>query len=288
MKHKRYRGKFTRKRKHLPLWLWLIPAILLLIGLVAVGRILLDRYSAKSDFQQLAAVVHQTQAPTETTVAPPTETTAPIETTAPTETSSAPTEPTGPLEQYAQLYEQNPEMFGWLRIEDTVIDYPVMHTPADPEKYLHRNFQGEDSYAGTPFIDYRCTEGSDNLVIYGHNMKNGSMFGYLTRYRNQGWYDTHPVMWLVTPEETYRVDVLAGRTVKADDASYMIYNSEETFGAWLEDFVSKSDFRSETAVEDAAQVITLSTCTYTYDDARYVLVGVLTPYDPTEGGAADA
>jgi sortase B len=85
-------------------------------------------------------------------------------------------------------------------------------------------------------------------------------------------------MWLVTPEAVYQIDVLAGRTVSASDAAYTIYNSEETFRPWLEDFVSKSDFRSETAVEDAEQIIALSTCTYTYDDARYVLVGALKPY----------
>ena len=120
-----------------------------------------------------------------------------------------------------------------------------------------------------------------NTILYGHNMKNGSMFGYLTRYRNQGWYDTHPVMWLVTPEEVYQIDVLAGRTVKADDTAYTIYNSQETFQAWLEDFVAHSNFKSQTAAEDVEKVITLSTCTYTYDDARYVLLGALRPYGET-------
>jgi sortase B len=235
--------------------------------------ILMDRHNAQEDFQQLAAAVQETQAPTAQTI----ETTG---TTHPPETTQEPTEPTGPLPQYQQLYAQNPELAGWLRIDDTVIDYPVMHTPENPEYYIRRNFDKKSSSAGCLFLqgDADPFLPSDNLTVYGHHMKNGSMFGYLTRYRNQGWYDTHPVMWLVTPEAVYQIDVLAGRTVSASDGAYTIYNSEETFRPWLEDFVSKSDFRSETAVEDAAQIIALSTCTYTYDDARYVLVGALKPY----------
>ena len=77
------------------------------------------------------------------------------------------------LTQYASLYEQNPDLFGWICIEDTVLDYPVMHTPDDPEKYLRLSFEGETSTAGTPFMDAKCGIDSDNYIIYGHNMKNG-------------------------------------------------------------------------------------------------------------------
>ena len=196
---------------------------------------------------------------------------------------------TPPTVNFEKLWKTNGDVVGWIYAPGTPINYPVVQSE-DNEYYLKRMLNGAANGAGTIFMDFRNeADLTDfNTILYGHNMKNGSMFGYLTRYRNQGWYDTHPVMWLVTPEETYRIDVLAGRTVKADDASYTIYNSQETFETWLTDFVSKSDFKSEAAVEDAAQVIALSTCTYTYDDARYVLVGVLTPYEPTEGGTADA
>ena len=80
------------------------------------------------------------------------------------------------LTQYASMYEQNPDLFGWVCIEDTVLDYPVMHTPDDPEKYLRLSFEGETSTAGTPFMDAKCGIDSDNYIIYGHNMKNGTMF----------------------------------------------------------------------------------------------------------------
>lgn len=280
MKHRRYRGRFLRKHKHLPLWLWLIPASLLTIGLVAVGMILMNRYTAREDFQQLAAVVHQTQAPAETTVAPPTETTAPIETTAPTETTSAPTEPTGPLEQYAQLYEQNPEMFGWLRIEDTVIDYPVMHTPEDPEKYLHRNFQGEDSYAGTPFIDYRCTEGSDNLVIYGHNMSDGSMFHTLPDYQQKNYWQAHPTIRFDSIYEEREYEVVAAfydRVYYTHETNFKFYNfidaaDQAEYDSAVEQFKKKSLYDTGVTPEYGQQLITLVTCTYQVDNGRFVVV----------------
>lgn len=184
-----------------------------------------------------------------------------------------------PAVNFEKLWKTNGDVVAWIYAPGTPINYPVVQGE-DNEYYLKRMLDGRSNGAGTIFMD--CRNEPDitdfNTILYGHNMKNGSMFGYLTRYRNQGWYDIHPVMWLVTAEETYKIDVLAGRTVTANDVTYTIYNSEETFQAWLKDFMSKSDFKSETTAEDVTQIIALSTCTYTYDDARYVLVGTLKPY----------
>ena len=193
-----------------------------------------------------------------------------------------------PAVNFEKLWKTNSDVVAWIYAPGTPINYPVVQGE-DNEYYLKRMLDGRSNGAGTIFMDCRneANIADFNTILYGHNMKNGSMFGYLTRYRGQGWYDTHPVMWLVTPEEVYQIDVLAGRTVKADDAAYTIYNSEETFQAWLEDFVSQSNFKSQTALEDVEKVITLSTCTYTYDDARYVLVGALRPYEPDEMKGAD-
>ena len=184
-----------------------------------------------------------------------------------------------PAVNFEKLWKTNADVVAWIYAPGTPINYPVVQG-TDNEYYLKRMLNRQSNGAGTIFMDCRneANIADFNTILYGHNMKNGSMFGYLTRYRNQGWYDTHPVMWLVTAEETYKIDVLAGRTVTANDATYTIYNSEETFQAWLKDFMSKSDFKSETTAEDVTQIIALSTCTYTYDDARYVLVGTLKPY----------
>ena len=148
---------------------------------------------------------------------------------------------------FANLKSQYPDVYAWITIPGTRIDYPIVQHGSDNGYYLNHTVDGRKRVEGAIYTEnYNSKDFSDpNTLIYGHNMKNGSMFGYLTRYRGQGWYDTHPVMWLVTPKETYQIDVLAGRTVKADDTAYTIYNSEETFKAWLEDFVSQSISRAK-------------------------------------------
>lgn len=284
MKHKRYRGKYIRKREHLPLWLWMIPASLLVIGLVAVGMILLNRHNARLEYQRLAEAVRQTQvttvqtnAPVETTV--PTETIIPTETTEPGETTRAATEP-APLEQYRPLYEQNPEMVGWLRIDGTVIDYPVMHTPEDPEKYLHRNFQGVDSYAGTPFIDYRCTEDSDNLVIYGHNMSDGSMFHTLPDYQQKNYWQAHPVIRFDSIYEEREYEVVAAfydRVYYTHETYFKFYNfidaaNEAEYNSTIKQFKNKSLYDTGVTPQYGQQLITLVTCTYHVENGRFVVV----------------
>ena len=96
----------------------------------------------------------------------------------------------------AALHEQNPDIVGWIKIDDTRVDYPVMWTPDDPEFYLRRNFQKEDSVAGTPFLDAASTmPGSSNWLIYGHNMKNGTMFHDTLKYEDKAFYDGQMAFW---------------------------------------------------------------------------------------------
>lgn len=83
------------------------------------------------------------------------------------------------------MKEQNPDFFGWISIEGTELNYPVMHTPKDEEYYLRRDFNGEDSQSGVPFLSASCYEGCGNYLIYGHNMKNGSMFATLLAYADR-------------------------------------------------------------------------------------------------------
>lgn len=285
MKHERYRGKFTRKSNHLPLWLWLIPALLLVIGMVAVGMILMERNHAREDFQRLAAAVRVTQEPTVQTTAPiettfPAEPTVPAETTVPPEMTQAATEPAGPLAQYQQLYVENPEMAGWLRIDGTVIDYPVMHTPQDPEKYLHRNFQGEESYAGTPFIDYRCTEESDNLVIYGHNMSDGSMFHTLPDYQQKNHWQAHPVIRFDSVYAEREFEVVAAfydRVYYTHETNFKFYNfidaaDEADYDHAVAQFKKKSLYDTGITPQYGQQLITLVTCTYHVEHGRFVVV----------------
>lgn len=106
---------------------------------------------------------------------------------------------------FEQLTGQYPNLIGWLYCEGTPINYPVMQGK-DNNQYLRHLPDGSYSVAGSLFADYRCGEpGEDmNFVIYGHNMKNESMFGTLVRYKEQSYYDAHPVLWLLTPDKTYK------------------------------------------------------------------------------------
>ncbi len=180
------------------------------VALIAVAAILIHMGKARSDFRKLSEMVEEnataTAAPVETTP-PETRSTGPTtETTVPTEPE--PTEPVM-LAKYAPLYEQNHDLFGWLRIDGTVIDYPVMHTPTDPEKYLHTNFAREYSYGGIPFIDANCSADSDNLLIYGHNMLDGSMFRSLPKYESKSYWQAHPTIHFDTLYEEGEYEVLA-------------------------------------------------------------------------------
>lgn len=98
------------------------------------------------------------------------------------------------LPEYAALYRENPDLFGWVQIPDTDLSYPVMYTPEDPEYYLRRAFDGSDSDSGVPFLDGDCTEDGGNYLIYGHNMNAGTMFALLPSYARQDFWEEHPVI----------------------------------------------------------------------------------------------
>ena len=98
----------------------------------------------------------------------------------------------------SELISMNSECFGWINISGTNINYPVMHTPSNLQKYLNRNFYGEYSYSGTPFLDARCSADSTNLIIYGHHMNNGTMFADLCNYTDYSYFTEHPTVVLET------------------------------------------------------------------------------------------
>ncbi len=99
----------------------------------------------------------------------------------------------------APIMDQNSDCIGWICIEGTTVDYPVMHTPSDPQKYLRKNFEKKYSTSGIPFLDYRCTL-ETNLILYGHNMKNGTMFSDLKKYLDKSFREQHPVIELETAD----------------------------------------------------------------------------------------
>lgn len=193
------------------------------------------------------------------------------------------TEPPMPVEispisvDFDTLKEANDDVIGWLYCEDTPINYPVLQSD-DNSYYLRRLVNGEWNIAGSLFMDYRNNLSNNdwNTVIYGHNMKNDSMFGTLPEYRNQDYYEQHPVMYFLTPEADYKIELIAGFVTPSDSALYDVYLSESDRTSLYDELFKLSDFQSnEYFFEKDVQLLTVSTCSYEYETARYVVVGVM-------------
>ena len=186
------------------------------------------------------------------------------------------------LSEYASLYEENDEFFGWIKIDNTNVDYPVMHTPNDPEKYLHKNFDGKYSFSGVPFIDANCNVESDNLLIYGHNMKNGSMFRDILKYKDQEFWEKNPVIYFDTIEEKQEYEVLAAfydRIYYQDETCFKFYKfidakNQAEFDEAIIQFKNKSIYDTEVEAQYGEQLITLITCSSYTDNGRFVVVAV--------------
>lgn len=185
------------------------------------------------------------------------------------------------LQEYAALYAQYPDLIGWLRIEGTQIDLPVMQT-ADNEYYLHHNIDGEEDKSGTLFLDYRgdVLKPSANLIIYGHNMKNGSMFGELKQYLEAEFSSGHSVIQFDTiyEKQTYQLAAVCLSEVGyQDDGRNRYYNfieaeNAEDFQDFLEEVRETAVFDNTQDVSESDELLTLSTCNSYVEDGRLFLV----------------
>ncbi len=183
----------------------------------------------------------------------------------------------------ARLTEINADYSCWIYAPDSPIDYPIAHG-ADNEYWLHRLFDGSRNAAGTLFIDYRNLPDfqDPNTLIYGHHMRNDSMFGTLDHYEQPGYYDAHPWMLVIARDETYLVEVLAGYTTSKKDHCYDIAISDESDKQkFIDEAKAKSDFQSPTEINPGDALITLSTCAYAFENARYIVIGKLRTFENT-------
>ncbi len=185
------------------------------------------------------------------------------------------------MRKYAQLYQMNPDMVGWLQIPGTNINYPVMYTPSDPEYYLKRNFYKEKSAAGCLFVQYSSDPftPSDNVVIHGHHMKDGSMFADLMRYnREPNFWKTHNTFTFDTiyEEHTYEIiSVFVTSAVVGEGFSYHKFafaESEEEFNQFVSKCKSMSQIKIDTTAEYGDKLLCLSTCEYSQTNGRLVVV----------------
>ena len=180
---------------------------------------------------------------------------------------------------FSQLLAQNGDVVGWIYGPDTVINYPVAQAK-DNDTYLYHFIDGTETGGGTPFVDCMCPGdfSGQNTVIYGHHMNDGSMFASLSKYRESGYYEEHPVLYLNTPSQNYRIEVFAGYVTDADSDTYLLgFSDDGDYLRFLADMKAQSDFASPVEVGAADRIVTLSTCSYEYWDARYVVQGKLVP-----------
>lgn len=173
------------------------------------------------------------------------------------------------------LFERNKDSVGWIYIHNTSVNYPVMHTPNDPQKYIHKDVNGEYSYSGVPFLQGDCTLDCDNLLIYAHNMKNGTMFAAVKSYRDKSFYDEHPVFEFETADGLKYFEVFAVVKFKNSDSWYSFINAENEsdFNEKIKYIKKKSLYNIDITPEFGQQLVTLSTCYGGDDSDRIIIVG---------------
>ncbi len=171
----------------------------------------------------------------------------------------------------------NEDYVCWIYAPNTYIDYPVVQTDNNSE-YLDKMFNGRHNAAGTLFVDYRNLPDfqDPNTLIYGHNMRNNSMFGALTDYEDQAYYEAHPYMLTFDDGEIYLVEVFAAYITSDEDHCYDIaISGEEDMALFVNTALRKSDIETGVEVQMNDRLITLSTCAYAFEDARYIAIGRL-------------
>lgn len=227
----------TRNKPVLIFFCLLLSAAAVLAG-VNIYSELKERQKEKEDFVAVAEIAEL----------PMTEALAESVTDAETEPSAEPTEQPAAERNIQALIAENADCVGWLSVDGTNISYPVMHTPSDPQKYLRRNFYGKYSQSGVPFLDGRCDLQSSNLIICGHNMRNGTMFSDLKRYVDRDFLNAHRTVKFETADGVQTFIVTEVLKTNTSDAWY-----------------------DRIAVEDGRQLI-LSTCYGSGKNGRLLII----------------
>lgn len=199
----------TRNKPVLIFFCLLLSAAAVLAGANIYSE-LKERQKEKEDFAAVAEIAKL----------PMTEASAESVTDTETETSAEPTEQPVAGHNIQALIAENGDCIGWLSIDGTSISYPVMYTPSEPQKYLRRSFYGQYSQSGVPFLDGRCDLQSSNLIIYGHNMRNGTMFSDLKRYVDRNFLNAHRTVKFETADGVQTFTVTEVRRTNTADPWY--------------------------------------------------------------------
>lgn len=259
-----------------------IFAIIFLISAFMVGNYFFESTKAQSDYDEITKLMESGKNQLQSTVPfiPPVQNIPDVPDTTdssiPAETTATPTI----LPEYAALYLQNDDMVGWIEIEGTKLNYPVLQTPDEKDFYLHRNFNKETSNHGAIYVQENCDvwTPSDNVVIYGHNMKDGSMFATLLKYRKQDYWEEHRFIYFNTLLERHTYEIVAVFKTTATIGKGFDYHlfveaeNEEEFDAYVDKIKKLSYYDTGVDAEYGDKLITLSTCEYTLTNGRLVVV----------------
>lgn len=183
---------------------------------------------------------------------------------------------------YEDAFLANSDMAGWLQIPDTVIDYPIMWTPTDENYYLNRDFEKKQNKNGCLILDTDSSVNpmTTNLIIHGHNMKSGAMFGTLTNYEKKDYYDTHKELYLYTPDGRHVYEVISvfrSQVYKKSDQVFKFYkffqaDTAEEFDDFYNNIKKMSLYDTAVEASFGDRFITLSTCAYHVENGRFVVV----------------
>lgn len=257
-------------------------AVFLLSGAMLLYDGLISK-KEESAFDELAAIVAQAQAPT----LKPMESAPPQEQLVPNEAAPAPS----PNPQYEALQAMNGDFYGWIKIDGTAIDYPVMWTPKEPEYYLYRAFDGTQSKSGVPFLGEGFAPGTPNAIVYGHHMKNGTMFAGLLAYEDKDFFSLHPTVLFNTLYENAEYEIIAAfrsRIYTADETGVFRYywyydiQTEQEFNEYVTGCKAASIYDTGVNAEWGDSILTLSTCGYHAQNGRFVVVARKLEHDKTE------
>lgn len=185
------------------------------------------------------------------------------------------------LSPYTALKEENSDLFGWIKIKGTKLDYPVMCTPNEPTYYLRRAFDKSRSISGVPFLDESCVEGGNHYLIYGHNMKNGTMFHALLDYAKPEFWKKHPTITFDTLQENGTYIVIGSfysRVYYQDETEvfrfydYPELSDSEMFSEYIDNVAAASLYDTGETAEYGDKLLTLVTCSYHTENGRFVVV----------------
>lgn len=178
---------------------------------------------------------------------------------------------------------KNSDMVGWVKIDGTRINYPVMHTPSKPDFYLYRAFDKSYSIYGCPYLQDNCdlNRPSDNFIIYGHHMNDGSMFSDLVKYASKDFYNSHRIIHFDTLSQKNDYEVIAAFATSTNDSkAYRYYDfvnayGSEDYDSYIKNVKKLSYYDTGKTAEFGKKLLTLSTCEYTHNNGRMVVVAKL-------------